>query len=182
MRGLGRPVDRGHPRVDRQVAQLAVDERGRPGHARVMRSLVWDAATAAPLFRLADGAVWLNGMDVSPDGRSLAFSLLGDIYTMPIAGGKAVSRSFKPLFDRVVIKRMEEEKLSAGGIVIPDSAKEKSTKGEVVAIGAGSVPIGGPEWNSRVYVLDRRLQPVPPPPPKPPWPPPPPPPPEPLVP
>ena len=43
----------------------------------------------------------------------------------------------QPLFDRVVIKRMEEEKMSAGGIVIPDSATEKPIKGEVVAVGPG---------------------------------------------
>ena len=41
--------------------------------------------------------------------------------------------NIKPLHDRVVIKRMEEEKLSAGGIVIPDSATEKPIKGEVIA-------------------------------------------------
>ncbi len=45
--------------------------------------------------------------------------------------------NIKPLFDRVVIKRMEEEKLSAGGIVIPDSATEKPIKGEVIAVGDG---------------------------------------------
>jgi chaperonin GroES len=45
--------------------------------------------------------------------------------------------SIKPLYDRVVIKRMEEEKVSAGGIVIPDSATEKPLKGEVVAVGEG---------------------------------------------
>ena len=45
--------------------------------------------------------------------------------------------NIKPLYDRVVIKRMEEEKLSAGGIVIPDSATEKPIKGEVVAVGTG---------------------------------------------
>ena len=42
-----------------------------------------------------------------------------------------------PLHDRVVIKRMEEEKMSAGGIVIPDSATEKPIKGEVLAVGGG---------------------------------------------
>ena len=47
--------------------------------------------------------------------------------------------NIKPLYDRVVIKRMEEEKLSAGGIVIPDSATEKPIKGEVIAVGAGKV-------------------------------------------
>ena len=45
--------------------------------------------------------------------------------------------NIKPLYDRVVIKRMEEEKMSAGGIVIPDSAAEKPIKGEVVAVGEG---------------------------------------------
>jgi chaperonin GroES len=43
----------------------------------------------------------------------------------------------KPLHDRVIIKRMEEEKMSAGGIVIPDSATEKPIKGEIVAVGEG---------------------------------------------
>ena len=47
--------------------------------------------------------------------------------------------NIKPLHDRVVIKRMEEEKLSAGGIVIPDSATEKPIKGEVIAVGTGKM-------------------------------------------
>jgi chaperonin GroES len=45
--------------------------------------------------------------------------------------------NMRPLEDRVVIKRMEEERTTAGGIVIPDSATEKPIRGEVVAIGAG---------------------------------------------
>ena len=45
--------------------------------------------------------------------------------------------NIKPLYDRVVIKRMEEEKMSAGGIVIPDTVTEKPIKGEVVAVGEG---------------------------------------------
>jgi len=40
----------------------------------------------------------------------------------------------RPLHDRVVVKRMEEERTSAGGIVIPDSAAEKPIKGEVIAV------------------------------------------------
>lgn len=43
----------------------------------------------------------------------------------------------QPLHDRVVIKRLEEERMSAGGIVIPDSATEKPIQGEVVATGEG---------------------------------------------
>lgn len=45
----------------------------------------------------------------------------------------------RPLHDRVIIKRMEEERLSAGGIVIPDSATEKPIKGEVIAVGNGKI-------------------------------------------
>jgi len=43
----------------------------------------------------------------------------------------------RPLHDRVIVKRLEEEKKSAGGIVIPDSAAEKPTKAEVIAVGPG---------------------------------------------
>ena len=45
----------------------------------------------------------------------------------------------RPLHDRVIIKRMEEERVSAGGIVIPDSATEKPIRGEVVAVGSGKI-------------------------------------------
>ena len=45
----------------------------------------------------------------------------------------------RPLHDRVVIRRMEEERKSAGGIVIPDSATEKPIQGEVIAVGPGRV-------------------------------------------
>ena len=47
--------------------------------------------------------------------------------------------NIRPLQDRVIIKRIEEEKTSPGGIVIPDSATEKPIKGEVVAVGNGLV-------------------------------------------
>ena len=49
----------------------------------------------------------------------------------------------RPLHDRVVIKRMEEERTSPGGIVIPDSATEKPIKGEVLAVGNGKVTDSG---------------------------------------
>lgn len=45
----------------------------------------------------------------------------------------------RPLHDRIVVKRWEEEKTSPGGIVIPDTAKEKPIKGEVVAVGTGKL-------------------------------------------
>jgi chaperonin GroES len=45
----------------------------------------------------------------------------------------------RPLHDRVIVKRMEEERMSAGGIVIPDSATEKPIRGQVMAVGAGKI-------------------------------------------
>jgi chaperonin GroES len=45
---------------------------------------------------------------------------------------------FRPLHDRVVVKRLEQEEKTAGGIIIPDTAKEKPQQGEVVAVGPGS--------------------------------------------
>ncbi|MYM64726.1 co-chaperone GroES [Pseudomaricurvus sp. HS19] len=45
----------------------------------------------------------------------------------------------RPLHDRVVVRRKEEEKTTAGGIVLPGSAKEKPNQGEVVAVGSGRV-------------------------------------------
>ena len=47
--------------------------------------------------------------------------------------------NIRPLHDRVIIRRMEEERTSPGGIVIPDSATEKPIKGEVIAVGNGRV-------------------------------------------
>jgi chaperonin GroES len=45
---------------------------------------------------------------------------------------------FKPLHDRVVVRRVEEESKTAGGIIIPDTAKEKPMQGEVLAVGPGA--------------------------------------------
>jgi chaperonin GroES len=45
---------------------------------------------------------------------------------------------FRPLHDRVVVKRLEEDTKTAGGIIIPDTAKEKPQQGEVVAVGPGA--------------------------------------------
>ncbi len=53
-----------------------------------------------------------------------------------------MSVKIRPLHDRIVIKRMEEERTTGGGIVIPDSATEKPVQGEVVAVGKGKVVDG----------------------------------------
>ena len=46
--------------------------------------------------------------------------------------------SFRPLHDRVLVRRLEAEEKTAGGIIIPDSAKEKPAEGEIVAVGSGA--------------------------------------------
>ena len=46
--------------------------------------------------------------------------------------------AFRPLHDRVLVRRIEAEEKTAGGIIIPDSAKEKPSEGEVVAVGSGT--------------------------------------------
>ncbi|KJV08047.1 molecular chaperone GroES [Elstera litoralis] len=46
--------------------------------------------------------------------------------------------SFRPLHDRVLVRRIEQEAKTAGGIIIPDTAKEKPQQGEIVAIGSGT--------------------------------------------
>lgn len=51
--------------------------------------------------------------------------------------------NIRPLNDRVIVKRVEEEKKSAGGIVIPDTAAEKPSQGEVVAVGPGKTDDSG---------------------------------------
>lgn len=50
---------------------------------------------------------------------------------------------FKPLYDRLLVKRIDGESKTAGGIIIPDSAKEKPMEGEVVAVGSGTRDDGG---------------------------------------
>jgi chaperonin GroES len=65
--------------------------------------------------------------------------------------------NIKPLYDRVVIKRMEEEKMSAGGIVIPDSATEKPIKGEVIAVGSGKALDNGSLRAPKVKAGDKVL-------------------------
>ena len=49
----------------------------------------------------------------------------------------------KPLHDRILVKRLEEEEKTKGGIIIPDSAKEKPIKGEILAVGPGKVADDG---------------------------------------
>ena len=65
--------------------------------------------------------------------------------------------NIRPLHDRVIVKRMEEERTSAGGIVIPDSATEKPIRGEVTAVGNGKVGDNGEVRPLDVKVGDQVL-------------------------
>ena len=65
--------------------------------------------------------------------------------------------NIRPLHDRVIVKRIEEEKKSAGGIVIPDTAAEKPDQGEIVAVGKGKKDDQGKLIPIDVKVGDRVL-------------------------
>src|ERR1700748_2852334 len=64
---------------------------------------------------------------------------------------------FRPLHDRVVVKRIDAEEKTAGGIIIPDSAKEKPSQGEVIAVGPGGRDESGKLIPIDIQVGDRVL-------------------------
>jgi chaperonin GroES len=59
---------------------------------------------------------------------------------------------FRPLHDRVVVKRIDPEEKSAGGIIIPDTAKEKPSQGEITAVGPG-----GRDENGNLIPIDLKI-------------------------
>lgn len=63
----------------------------------------------------------------------------------------------KPLSDRIIIRPLEAEQKTAGGIIIPDNAKEKPQKGEVVAVGAGKVADNGQKIEMTLKAGDKVL-------------------------
>ena len=63
----------------------------------------------------------------------------------------------KPLHDRVIVKRIEEEEKTKGGIIIPDSAKEKPAEGKIVAVGNGKILEDGTRQPLEVKAGDRVL-------------------------
>jgi chaperonin GroES len=63
----------------------------------------------------------------------------------------------RPLNDRLLVKRLAEEEKTAGGIIIPDSAKEKPAEGEVVAVGPGKTADNGERVALQVAVGDKVL-------------------------
>ncbi|MDP9835358.1 chaperonin GroES [Neorhizobium huautlense] len=67
------------------------------------------------------------------------------------------STTFRPLHDRVVVKRVESEEKTKGGIIIPDTAKEKPAEGEIIAVGPGARDDKGTLVALDVKVGDRVL-------------------------
>lgn len=63
----------------------------------------------------------------------------------------------RPLHDRVIVKRIEEEETTKGGIIIPDTAKEKPIEGKVVAVGNGKIADDGKKIPLEVKVGDKVL-------------------------
>jgi chaperonin GroES len=63
----------------------------------------------------------------------------------------------RPLHDRVIVKRLEEQEKTKGGIIIPDTAKEKPIEGKVIAVGAGKVMENGKRMPVQVKEGDRIL-------------------------
>lgn len=63
----------------------------------------------------------------------------------------------RPLHDRVIVRRLEEERKTAGGIVIPDSAAEKPVRGEIIAVGNGKILENGEVRALDVKVGDKVL-------------------------
>ena len=73
--------------------------------------------------------------------------------------GKAKEMKIKPLGDRVLVRPLEQEEVSKGGIIIPDSAKEKPQEGKVVAVGTGKLDDDGKKIPFNVKKGDTVLMP-----------------------
>jgi len=75
----------------------------------------------------------------------------------PLASDEVEAMKFRPLHDRVLLRRVEEEERTAGGIIIPDTAREKPMQGEVIAVGPGARDETGKLVPLEVNVGDRVL-------------------------
>ncbi len=65
--------------------------------------------------------------------------------------------NFRPLYDRILVKRCAAEEKTAGGLIVPDTAKEKPQEAEVIAVGAGKILDGGEVREIGLNVGDRIL-------------------------
>jgi chaperonin GroES len=71
-----------------------------------------------------------NPLPASPDGENILNIRIEDTHM--------AKSKFRPLHDRVVVRRVESEEKTKGGIIIPDTAKEKPQEGEIIAVGSGA--------------------------------------------
>jgi len=76
---------------------------------------------------------------------------------MPTATAPAATSNFTPLHDRLLVRRIEEGESIRGGIIIPDTAKEKPQEGEVIAVGPGARDEDGKRIDMEVKSGDRIL-------------------------
>jgi chaperonin GroES len=76
---------------------------------------------------------------------------------MPVASAQSVASKVKPLHDKVLVRRLEAEEKTKGGIVLPDTAKEKPREGVVLAVGEGKVTDEGKRLPPGVKKNDRIL-------------------------
>ena len=91
--------------------------------------------------------------------QALGKFLIGSRQSIVVTGthGRRQKVKIRPLQDRIIVKRIEEEEKSKGGIIIPDTAKEKPEEGKVVAVGKGKVSDDGKITPLDVKVNDRVL-------------------------
>jgi chaperonin GroES len=71
--------------------------------------------------------------------------------------GRSIFMKIRPLHDRLIVKRLEEEEKTKGGIIIPDTAKEKPIEGKVIAVGEGRIKKDGKKIPMEVKKGDRIL-------------------------
>jgi len=74
-----------------------------------------------------------------------------------MASATATKTKLRPLYDRILVKRIEEEEVRRGGIIVPDTAKEKPQEGKVLAVGTGRVTDDGKKIPLDVKAGDRIL-------------------------
>jgi chaperonin GroES len=79
------------------------------------------------------------------------------IYSKNLKEGRSVFMKVRPLHDRLIVQRLEEEEMTKGGIIIPDTAKEKPIEGKVIAVGAGKIKKDGTKPPLGVKKGDRVL-------------------------
>jgi chaperonin GroES len=87
------------------------------------------------------------------DNRGFDDYLKHEIYLK----GRSISMKIRPLHDRLIVKRLEEEEKTKGGIIIPDTAKEKPIEGKVIAAGEGRLNKDGKKIAMEVKTGDRIL-------------------------